>query len=564
MANRWRINVAYRAQVRLYELSALRRRDGRLNLKRALAGVAVDVGVATALRRSTRPLVGVRLLVDALDAAVWGRDIPSPPETPTLVSVPLALEAGARYGWGGLVVPAANWAVLALARRGTGRRTPVQTMGWQVVAVGAAWLLDRYEAVQRRTTEQRARQEAGARTSSAFLAGQNEVAMGADTVVDELGRVEHVLASLSPESQAGGTGRALAAWKASLAEATVVDTIYLGTLLTRWERARRGPDLSADVVLDLPPGLGTTVLSSGQAAWLTQALDALGLRGRVPLSMPTGDRRVPGDAVELRIGGRRIVIPADEGGPRRPVDPRPVVLVGGFWWALSSMSASHGHVPLRRALPPASLSVALAAWARSRLDRQETSDHRVLLAALVTAGIQAVTISRGQRELYNSDGFRQLPIQLSLAAPAMYLAVSTPPSTPAERIEATSLAAAVIAAGLAAARPPRPRRDVLSAMTWPIAAYEAVHSITGGLDRANESRRDELVQLSRTEVERAWLAGRNSVLDLVESSWRTACERLAEGRSGEHPWLDEEMAAELTRRLDSAKGQLDALRWAES
>ncbi len=561
LATRWRINLAHRVQVRAYEAATMRRPDGRIRVRRTALSLGVDLALTALLRQSDRPLLWLRVPLDAADAAIWGADIPSPPETPTLTGVPLALEAGGRYGWAGLVVPAATYVVLAIQRRRRGQQTPLSTMGWQVLSVGASVLLDRYETQQRTVTDARAATEAEARRSSAYLAGQNEVAMGADSVVDELGRVEHVLATLSTGHPGEGTARALSTWKANLAQATVVDTVYLGTFLARWERARRQPDLSADIVIEVPAGAGTTILTSSQAAWLANALDALQLRGPLPLTVAGPDRRVPGDPLELQVGDRALRVPGDTERPPRDVDPRPVALAGGFWWALSSITHSHGHVRPRHALPAASLSLGLAWWARQRLDREQTTEHRVLLASLLVAGVQSVILTAKQRELFNSDGLRYFPVQQTLLAPALFAATYRHRRTGSQVAQIAAATAAAVAASVSVAEPPRPRRDLALALPWVVAAYESLGRLQAGMERANQARAEELAQASRAELERAWVEGRRSVVDLVESSWTTARRRLAQGCNGDDRWVDPAMAAELSRRLDAARVELDALRW---
>jgi hypothetical protein len=563
MGQRSRIHLTYRLALRGYQFATSRRPDGSRRWSRTATSLACDLGIAALMRRSEKSLIELRLPLDVADIALWGRYMPSPPETPTLAGVPLAMEAGARWGAAGFGVPGATYAGLAWIRRRTGRDTPISTMGWQVLAVASSIFLERYEAFQNRITAGRLEREVAARRSSAFLAGQNEVAMGADSVVDELGRVEHILATLSEGASSGGTGRALAEWKASLATATVVDTVYLGTFLARWERARRQPDLSADVEVELPPGAGTTIITSSQAAWLARTLDAIGLRGTVKLDLEAEGKRVPGDPLVVSIDGCSIVVPADAEQVPRKVDARPFAVALGFFWSLSSSSRSHGDVPLQVGIPASSLSLALAWWAHRGLDRELITEHQVLLASLVVAGVQSVLQTPHQRALFNSDGIRHLPIQQNLLAPALFASTYQHRLTKPQIAQIAALTTVAIAAGILRAEGEVKLRDLALDMTWVAAAYLSIGSVQSELEEVNARQAEEQARETRIELEEAWLAGRSSVLDLVEASWAEAAERLQHGQQGPDAWIEPDMAAELQRRLATAKVQLDALRWTD-
>lgn len=561
VAQRARVHAALRAAVRAYELATMRHPDGTLRLKRFAASVALDLGLGAALQRSDRSLLAVRLPLDIIDTVVWGHDIPSPPETPTLIGVPLALEAGVRYRLAGLVVPAASWVGLAVARRGNRRGTPLTSVAWQALGVGTSWLLESYEGEQRKVSDAQAAEVAAARRSSAYLAGQNEVAMGADSVVDELGRIEHILATVSQPAAAPATGRALAAWKANLAEATEAETVYLGTFLARWERSHRQPDLSADVYLELPAGAGTTILTSTQAAWLTKAFDALAPRGSVTVDVAPDAQRVPGDAIRLLVGDVPVVVAADQERQLASVDARPVVVLTGFSWSMSSASRSHGHVPLRFALPASSLSLALAWWAQRGLDDRTVTEHQILLTSLAVAGIQAVIVAPHQRQLFNSDGLRHFPIQPNLMAPALLAATYRRRLTPGRIGQILAVASAAVGASLVAMEEPVPLRDFVLGMAWVAAAFFSVGRVQAEVEQANDRRAESQARSARLDLEQAWLDGRQSVLDLVFRSWLDAAERVAEGKAGPGQGLEDGLAQELERRLTAARIRLDGLRW---
>ena len=181
-----------------------------------------------------------------------------PPEAATLPGVPLALETGIRLGPAAMIVPVAHFAVMTLVRRRSGWPTPPSILVWQAMGVGMGMWVSWYEQRQREATVSLHARDLAARQAAARLAGQNDVAMGADTVVDEVARVEYLLAAAVPASDtttpSPGTARALAEWKSSLAAATSEHSVYLATVLARYQRASYGVALADDLLLDAAHG----------------------------------------------------------------------------------------------------------------------------------------------------------------------------------------------------------------------------------------------------------------------------------------------------------------------
>ena len=98
----------------------------------------VDLAIARRLRSDPRLGLRLRLPLDAAELALAYatavRDDYDEASVPAVMGGPLAVEAGARLGLKGLVVPAVNLTVGTLVRRALGQRPRTGTMAWQVAA----------------------------------------------------------------------------------------------------------------------------------------------------------------------------------------------------------------------------------------------------------------------------------------------------------------------------------------------------------------------------------------------------------------------------------------------
>jgi hypothetical protein len=188
------------------------------------------------------------------ETAGWSALGGVPQDLPVLVGVPLAAEAGVRFGLSSVGLVVAEAALSRVVSRLAGRdQTPRALYGWQALAAGAGMGAVSYQAWVQRRARRRHDQELSARTQHARLAGQNDVAMGADSVMDRLWRVGWLLG----DSANALTVSALAGWKAELAAETYAKAFYLGDVLRQWERRHnQGPVLAGDVNFDLAPGEG--------------------------------------------------------------------------------------------------------------------------------------------------------------------------------------------------------------------------------------------------------------------------------------------------------------------
>ncbi len=267
-----------------------------------------------------------------------------------------------RRGWR----PAAALVVAAVLVAAQQPRSP-GALRWQLVGLASGGTLA-YRSWRRGERDlARASAHVAAAASRAELAGQNSVAMGADSIIDLLARTAPLLALRGD----GPVASPLFAWKAKLAAASSREATYLAVALTRWQRRHNGasPDLTADVELLPLDGAGTVLISPTQAERLEQELDRLDLRGtasvRVRDLLPAGASQV------LFVGRHRVTLPADRVPTVGAARPGPLGLLAVIVVA-GGVLASSAAVRPGLAVPVVAVGSGLLVWANWAVLRSVT------------------------------------------------------------------------------------------------------------------------------------------------------------------------------------------------
>src|SRR5215471_15693319 len=115
----WRLSVRF---VEAASLVALGRDAHGLGVAAAVGCAMYDVALAAWLWYEPRPSLWWRLVLDAVDVALWSWAIGNSPDVAALIASPLALQAGLQLGWRGLVMPLAVGALSAAVSAVTGQR----------------------------------------------------------------------------------------------------------------------------------------------------------------------------------------------------------------------------------------------------------------------------------------------------------------------------------------------------------------------------------------------------------------------------------------------------------
>ncbi len=553
MGARSRFVLAYRAATRAQfaMAPALRARPAL----RALLSACLlsDVAEAVWLRKGAAR-DGLRVARGLAETAAWAAAGGVPQDLPVLVGVPLAAEAGVRTGLRAVALAAGQGALARSVSRLAGREAPSWSVyGWQLLAVLAGAGTSNYEAWLQRQAKRRHQEQLSAQVGHARLLGQNDVAMGADSVMDQLWRLGWLLGDTAGASAL----KALSAWKADIARLTRAKAFYLADVLWLWERGHnQGHDLSEDVYFVLPPGEGTVVLSPAQATALARALDEVDIAGDVAVSVARSRRREDSrEARVLRVGDFEVTLPLERVEHLVSLGPVPVALAMGAAWALPTMARRYGGSPPARVLPWAAAQLCLAAWAHWCCTRQRDLPYGPLacLAFLAATGNSA-TVTRHVRGHLGPDGQVHFPFMDNAVAPVILAGLCWPDLAGRWKGAVTSCALLLGLTGLALARRPVPMLRLGGEALWLAAAWASAGLLPAGYQEQAEALRQELAEEDEKVLNDAFAEGRSSVLRLVSGArweaWRAA------RRQGER---NTEEAARVTERLEAIDEMLREL-----
>ena len=550
---RSRFLMAYRAATRAHfaMAPALRARPA---LRALLAACLVsDVAEAVWLREGAA-IDGVRVARGLAETAAWAAAGGVPEDLPVLAGVPLAAEAGVRSGLRALALVAAQGALARSVSRLAGREAPSWPVyGWQLLAVLAGAGASNYGAWLQRQAKRRHQEQLSAQVEHARLLGQNDVAMGADSVMDQLWRLGWLLGGTAGPSAL----RALSAWKAEIARLTRAKAFYLADVLWLWERGHnQGHDLSEDVYFVLPPGEGTVVLSPAQATALAEALDQLAIAGDVEVGVVRPRQRDGSRAAQvLRVGDFEVALPPERAEHLFSLGPVPVALAMGAAWALPTMARRYGGSPPSRALPWAAAQLSLAAWAHWSSTRQRGLPHGPLAClAFLTATGHSATVTRHVRDHLGPHGQVHFPFMDNAVAPVVLAGLCWPELTGRWKLAVTACAILLGVTGLGLARRPVPVLRLGGEALWLVAAWASAGLLPAGHEGQAEALRQELAEEDEKALREAFAEGRSSVLRLASAArweaWRAA------RRKGERATQD---MAQLTARLEAIDEMLSEL-----
>jgi hypothetical protein len=470
--------------------------------------------------------------------------------------VPLAIEAGLRIGAAGLFVPAVNATVTGCIRRLRGKPISTGSFRYQVMAVALGAGIASYDGNRRRVGLARHQQGLEARVGAAHLAGQNDIATGADTVVDLLSRTTPLVSSSDGSAT---VGRMLADWRQSLAASTAEHSTYLGIALARWRRRHNDShhDLAADVTFDLDEGQGTILLSSGQAAWLEAALDTLDLRGPVATAVADGAQaRQPNQPRRLVVDGHAVDVPADPQPGLVPFDVGPLGFLASSMWFADTLFPGECEPKAWAVGPVAAAGPFLAIWAHREVARRGEEAHaRVLFVALGHSLLHAVASTGTMRNFRNPEGIQRFPFlgginMIAMMMPLYWLDLDT-----AQRVAAVGAIVAILAVGLLLFPEPVDWSHFLAELLWPAAAFYSMSTVRSQLAADATRLGNDLEAEAQFTLANAFAEGRSYVLGLASETRYAAYRDFAAAKGH----LDPRLGAEVERRLHEVDNRLEEL-----
>jgi len=509
--------------------------------------VACDLVVWRALKAGAISLPA-RLCIDLADVAFWSARSDVELVANLAAEIAVELEAGMSWGALGLAVPALEAAASTASRRA--RRSPadlqahVPHFGAVLAGMALRWT-ERARLDEARLLHSA---ELSAKQVRSFLAGQNDVAMGAGSIVDQLTPIAMLLEASAPESP---LTRVRAGWKASLADQSASHGVYLDQALRLWQqRHNEHPDLSGFVVVTTREGEGTTLLTGYQARELAIGLEDLSLRGEVLVELahkrssghtPRTPDRLPGREFDLLVNGMPVAVPKDPAVHVAEFEAAPVALLFGAFAALMPIRREDGSVPLGWAgLSCASYLVA----SRRFFQRRPAQPNDAVAVALGLAVSHGAVCSRFARAAHSAAGRQLYPGTYGLAPAMIVLPASWSGLSRAERHLVLVALAGITCLAYAVVDQPRSLLDLAWAMAWPMAGTVASITIPSAMARQSERLADELERDDRTAQAAAFEAGRKSVLDLVAKACEDAKSLLEMRRD-----LPDGVRAEIERRL---------------
>ena len=520
-----------------------------------MAFVVLDVVVWRVLRHSDRFGLRWRLPLDAADAAFWTTSpLPASDDygTAIMVAIPLAVEAGVRLGWRGLLVPTALLLVTGFTATLVGKPVHLIAIGWLALGVGVGVAFYRHcRLLDERAEQSRERTLAAARRR-AYLAGQNQVAMGASSAVDA---IEGLVPVLGRPLAGSALWQLADGWKTNLSASTAQEATYLQVALLEWERVHNGhPDLSGLVRLRVPEGQGTTLLSAAQARELHRALHGLDLRGRVVVGLAEPDAaRLPGQALELRVNGRTILVPADERPDPPPFDPAAVAYLYVMILTLAGILPKIADAAVPAALAGGALCALAGIYSHRRiLTVGEKARPGVLKLAVAVATVLTL-LSGFAHAPFSADGdalpgYGTALLLLSFIGGYYWRSLG--------RWAVVVPLSAVVNVALGVLVFPVPSavsgRIVLATVAATIYPFFACVHLAGSLERAT-ARHESSIQTIDEDAERAaFVDGSESVVGLVHQARDDAMRQL----KVLEPELDARIAALAADRLEEVEQRL--------
>ncbi len=494
-----------------------------------------------------------RLALDAADIATSSLTQGNTYNVASQLGIPLALEAGVQSGLAGLFVPAANLAITSAVRRRRGLPVKSLTLSWQVLAVIGGVAIRALLGHQRAVARSRHDDVMAARRDQAILAGQNHVAVGANTVVDLLIRTAPILQS------GGGSGSPvqmmLSAWKQEVATATAEHTTYLRTALLYWRRRHNvSPDLSRDVEFELAPQDGSALLSAAQVTALESTLDRLELRGAVFVEVLDGKQaRLPGEARRLSVGGQEIHIAADPLSLPARLDLGPAALWFGAVLCAIPALPTEGATPWMRVAPAVGWFTATGFWAQGRVNgHAQRANERVFLSCVAGSLLQAVTTTPWVRNPRDENGWVRQSYMWPLFAEIPLAILYAKDLGRSTRAIGWVGAVASVAMGLHLSR--SSWRDLLYHAAWPVAAAVSVQGLAEAVEAETDAYAASLRTLDEALVMAAFQDGQKQVIDLVTQAYERLRSLWRASNQLSKPDHDE-----VKRRLDDVHQRIGAL-----
>lgn len=521
--------------------------------RRAILGVAADLGWAVVLRRTESECLVPRFVADIADVALWSSCDPNSAAAAILLNAPLTTEIAVRRSPRQAV--AAAGAVLAVAigrRQHRGLAFNPFDLVWALIGPAAGLVWRRNERSETKRLRGLYQDDMAARVDSAVLTGQREVAMSADSVVDLLCRT----IPLIDPGLGGVTLRGpLAEWKESLARDTRISgATFLGDLILRWQSSRNAdPNVATWVWPTLPEDDGTVLLHPEQADQLWIELASSQICGHIAIAVVNPQQaRLHEMPRVISIGSKTVTLASPISlRPTWRIEPTPVALVLGALWVLVTADKRRYAVPKPVVAATTASYLACAVFTQSALVKDRTAGRKSAIRAasgLSAAFAVVATITTRHADVVGA----QHPATAGANTLGLVAAMWSPELDGGDRRTLLGgIGVTIAAACLGKSR----RRSVglfASELVWPLIAFEATKIVPNVLRLHANGLMTELESQANATVDRAGHAGRTAAIAVVTEIVVTARALLEENRSE----LDKRLAAEATARIEQCEREV--------
>ena len=534
---------------------AAQRRSWRLA---ALAGAIVDIGKAAWLARDQRFRLAPRLALDAADLAVWclaAGDDADTSEDAVIPGVPLAAEAGARWGPAGLVVPAVNAAVAAAVRSRRGHRLRLEQFSWQLMGTFGGWGVQLFARRRKALVDQQHGAELSARLRQSEMAGLHDAIVEHEGAIDLLQRATTLIDLSLPQARSRNFAGAV---KAAAADVARGQATYLGDALSVWQaRQNLRPDLAGIVSIELvPPQAGTLLLSESQASTLLARIGDISPVGTVHVELADGDRAVaqPFGAHRFLVNGQAIDVPPETAATRWVFDATPMAFLMNLGWLAQPTGSHREAVPWSATLPPMAATLAAGLWSARRIEqnRSISPERTVALSAAITLGY-TIAANATMHHSHTESGVPRYPWVMALQGYELLRGVSAEELTPVARWTGLLGTALILTTGWWFSPQPRSARALAAELGWVIGFDVYTARLRQATVEAGQRLSTAVAAQDDDLVADAYRRGRDRAQAIIQAALASARDDL-----GAATQLDEDVRAEARRRLDQVAAALAA------
>lgn len=542
-------------------LSVPRPTDRKRWFRLAIFASAADLSLASLLRRTESEFIGPRLIADIADVALWASCDPNSAAAAILLNAPLTTEiAVRRTPRQAAVVAGAVFTIAMVRRRRNGLILNPFDALWALIGPATGLVWRRNERSETRRLQALYHDDIAARVDSATLAGQREVAMATDSVVDLLCRT---IPLIDPDNGGVMLRGPIADWKASVAHATRISgATFLGDLIARWQAFRNtDPNVASWVWPTLIEDDGTVLLHPEQALQMWEELARDTIRGHVAVTVDNPlEARLHEHPRVITIGGKSFTLSSPpKQRPAWRIEPTPVALVLGALWVLVTADKRRYAVPKPVVAATTAAYVGGAVFVQTVLLRDRTAGRK---AAITTASslsaVFAATASYTSRHATVTGS--QHPATAGANTLGLVAAIWWPELDRRDRLKVLGGAAATLV-GAWLGNPKRRSPSIFaSELVWPLIAFEASKIVPNVLCAHADRLMTDLEERADLNVRDAADTGRTSAMAVV-SGMVTAARTLLETNRVR---IDERLAKEATTRIELCEREVASWMTSES